>query len=175
MWLQVVQTMMEEHGILPYTYDLDGLGTAMLKNIATSPARFSLMLKNKLGPRSVDAEGCLLPASARVLFGPNRAEAHLGISAVNELHGPLLFPGGRFLSVLREVKLTQGTSDLDNSTTNEPTRTSVQMWDLGTPGSGESTKHVFTKILSKVYARWDIYPNAKDITFDFVAISGDDM
>lgn len=155
---------MEEHDILPYTYPLTSLDTSTLKKLATSPARFSLMLRRQTRIRPSRMGETL--GSTRLLLGVDKPRKVLGKFEGNKIHGFVLFPGGRFLFILREVKL--------DYVGNQSRKTCAQLWDLGIPGSPDHMEPTITRMLSGSYFRWDICPNATHMIFDLVAISQDD-
>ncbi|KAF9529094.1 hypothetical protein CPB83DRAFT_283432 [Crepidotus variabilis] len=143
-WLEVTYLMMEEQEILPNTYPLEALDTTTLRHIATSPARFSSLLKNHRDSR-------LLPKSSRILLGPIEEATRLGMRVHPEVrHFPTLLPGGRFLFLLWEGSVTGAGSRH---------KACVQLWDLGLPGTSSQSTLTASSILEDIYISWQVLPD----------------
>lgn len=157
LWMKVVRIMMENHGILPYTYNVQTLDIGTLKKIALGPARFSSLIQKT---RATPSPKSLLPTSAFILFGPSMSDEKLGISKVIEVHSLFLFAGGRFLFLARDIVLSDTKSD-----DNRLKVSCAEIWDLNAPGS---MKAVVTKILPEIYHSCNILSDERKMAFDLV-------
>lgn len=139
-WKEAAQLALEEHGILPTTFPLGSFDISMLKHIATSPARFSRLLRNP------SSQGDIPARIVRPIPGLNDLIEGLGMIECGLIDHPYLLAGGRYVAFVIAATMGPWAAQRD--------QTYIQLWDLGYPGTDTQFKPIIQEMLEEPYWTW---------------------